>query len=566
MVCLLAGAASLLAAAGATAVAAPHQPPATINWQPCHQFSDETIKWMVPPDQFDEFKALWARTECGTVKSPMDYRKPNGRQITVAVTRLKATDQAHRLGSLALNPGGPGGSGYLLPVRMVMAHQNGNGEKLNQRYDLIGFDPRGVGYSTKVNCADPGAPPVAGQPSPLTEELARKFYDWQVAANKQCAAVDPAFLGQLTTQNVARDLDLIRRGLHERKLNYLGVSWGTWLGAVYRSMYPKNVREMWLDSPAPPWTRLDDFENGRAKATAEDFAQMAAWLADRDGTYHLGSTAAQVEDLAAAMVADFDAHHRTYSDLPGVVIDGNFISQIVSQFSLSWPLGGPLLKALHDTPNGAPAPPELKQIFGPPPGGDQPTPPADLPEDMNPTMGNAVFCNGDNGKRDFASAWAAYQKRLKDYPATGETSLPIPNCAGWTLPVQPVHLKHSNGSLVMSAHKYETVSPYVWTKELKAAIGGSILTVDDDVHGSVMAAPNDCAPRIAAYFASGKPDNGECQGIPVPTDDGAPPAATAKAATTTSGIAALRQALTRSRSPWAAPTKVSPSTWLVTSH
>src|SRR4051812_40590591 len=373
MICLLGGAASLLAAAGATAVAAPREPAATIKCQPCHQFSDQTLKWMVGPEQLDEFKALWARTECGTVKAPLDYRKPNARQISVAVTTLKAVDQAHRVGSLALNPGGPGGSGYFLPLRMVMAHHNGNGEKLNQRYDLIGFDPRGVGYSTKVNCPDPGAPPVVGQPSPLTEELAREFYDWQVAANKQCAAVDPAFLGQLTTQNVARDLDLVRRGLHERRLNYLALSWGTWLGAVYRGMYPINVRRMWLDSSAPPWTRLDDFEAGRAKATAADFTRMAAWLADRDGAYHLGGTAARVEETVAGMVADFDAHHRTYSDLPGVVLDGSFVSQVVSQFSLSWPLGGPLLKALRDTPYGAPAPPEVRQIFGPPPGdGGQP--------------------------------------------------------------------------------------------------------------------------------------------------------------------------------------------------
>jgi pimeloyl-ACP methyl ester carboxylesterase len=492
-----------------------------IDWQPCRQFSDQTLKWMVGPDGLAEFKQLWARTECGTVRVPLDYRDPRGRQISIALTRLRATDPAHRIGAVAVNPGGRGGSGHFVPHHMVLAHRNGNGEKLNQRYDLIGFDPRGVGYSTRAACPDPGPPPSLA-PSPVTKEMAREAYEWTVRANRLCANSDPAFLGQLTTTNVARDLDRIRRGLSERRISFLGVSWGTYLGASYRSQFPRNVGRMWLDSTAQPVFRLDAFEAGRAHATARNFKRFAAWLAERNEQYGFGATAAQVEARLAAMRKDFNASPRVYSDFPDVPFDGFAVAQISAGFTLSWPLAAPLLKALRDTPGGQPAPPEVKLLLGPPPG-DLPPPPDDLPEDLNPVMAQAVFCNEDAGSRDFETAWKAYQDRTRRYPVTGEFSLPFPPCAGWPLPVQPVRLRPSDASLVMSAHRWETFSPYEWSRQMQAAIGGSVLTVNDDVHGSTAMMESDCAPRIAEYFQTGSPnsdtDDGECQGVPVPDDE-----------------------------------------------
>src|SRR4051794_9206985 len=188
------------AVAGATAAPASAAPPAaTVHWHQCPQYSDAAIEATgVPPERLSEFRALWARTDCGTVSVPLDYRKPAGKHITVALTRLKATDRAHRLGSLAVNPGGPGGSGYLVPISLIL---RGNAA-LNERYDLIGFDPRGIGYSTKVNCPPPdrGTPPA---PGPLTEATAKQLYDDTVRMNQACWKTDPALLGQLTTANVA---------------------------------------------------------------------------------------------------------------------------------------------------------------------------------------------------------------------------------------------------------------------------------------------------------------------------------------------------------------------------
>jgi hypothetical protein len=120
----------------------------TLTWQECPDYSDDVLRSRGLRDgDFAEFRRLLARTECGTLSVPQDYRDPSGKQITIALTRLRATDPRRRLGSLAVNPGGPGGSGYLMPIELVMTDT-----ELNGRYDLIGFDPRGVGYSTKSNC------------------------------------------------------------------------------------------------------------------------------------------------------------------------------------------------------------------------------------------------------------------------------------------------------------------------------------------------------------------------------------------------------------------------------
>lgn len=232
---------------------------------------------------------------CGCV--PLDYRKPRGRQITIAITQVKAVDRKHRLGSLALNPGGPGGAGYLFPLQIAsMSEANA---KLNDRYDLIGFDPRGVGYSTKVNCPAMGG--QAPEPGPLTKAATKRIYDSGVANNKACGSSDPTFLAQLTTLNSARDLDRVRIALGERKLSFMGISWGTWLGVVYRSTFPGSVGRMFLDSVAPVHFRLDDFEDGHAEGTERNFERMAAWIAKRNATYGLGTTPKEVRTNVLAV-------------------------------------------------------------------------------------------------------------------------------------------------------------------------------------------------------------------------------------------------------------------------
>lgn len=485
--------------------------PATVAWKPCPAYSDEALRAMVPPDGLERFKELLARLECGTVSVPLDYRRPHGRQITVALTRLKARDQAHRLGSMALNPGGPGGSGYLMPIEIQVMNQTNEG--LNERYDLIGFDPRGVGYSTKVDCAPPSEDPGPRPVGPITEEAARRLYDVEVRASAACGRSDPDFLGQLTTANVARDLDRIRAALGDRKLNFLGVSWGTWLGVVYRTLHPGNVGRMFLDSVAIPRFDLLTFENVRAAAAERNSRRMAAWIAQHHDTYGFGTTPEQVRAAIIALRADYDANPRRFTDLE-MPVDGSIVALSAAQDAPVWPLASQVLKELRDA-TGPTAPPTVKEVLGgPPPGEEPPPPPADLPERFNPTMNYAAFCNEDPSRLGFDAAWAAYQERLARNPMTGRVGGFSSGCTGWPLPVQAFQIKPGGGSLVLSGHRWETPSPYEWTLETRAVVGGKVYTVDDDVHGSALLEPA-CAADVVSYFDTGRIDGG-CAGVPVP--------------------------------------------------
>ncbi|MBE1487771.1 alpha/beta fold hydrolase [Plantactinospora soyae] len=505
---------TLLAVVAPPASAGQHAPPVT--WQSCPAYSDQTLALLAPPDKQPQLRELLGRLECGTVSVPLDYGRPNGRKITVALSRLKARDQAHRLGSLALNPGGPGGSGYLMPVEVILRGESTAG--LNERYDLIGFDPRGVGYSTKVDCPAPDEMPDPPPPGPLTEDHARRIYDAQVAANAACGRSDPPFLGQLTTANVARDLDRIRAGLGEPRLNFLGISWGTWLGVVYRTLYPQQVGRMFLDSVAIPRFSIPAFVQGRADAAERKAGRMTAWLSEYDDTYGLGTTAAEVRETIIALRADYDANPRRFTDLPEP-LDGGLIADAAGQDSPVWPLVGQILKELREA-TGPTAPPTVKQVLGgsgPPP----PAPPADAPERSNRTMNKAAFCNEDPSRSDFASAWAAYRRNLTHNPMTGRSVNFAAGCAGWPLPVQAFRIKPGGGSLVLSGHRWEVPSPYEWTLQTRDIAGGKVYTVDDDVHGSALM---ECTADLVGFFNTGRIDGG-CDGVPVPTGPAAAAAA-----------------------------------------
>lgn len=486
--------------------------PSTVAWTPCPEYTDEVLAWMgVPDEAVPNFRDLMARTECGTVTVPLDYDDPGGEQITVALTRLKATDQANRLGSLAVNPGGPGGSGYLMPLQLSMGPPDVTpvGLELNERYDLIGFDPRGVGYSTSYDCPrgddGGGGPPPSG---PLTEAQAREMYARTIADNRACSRSNTDFLRELTTVNVAHDLDRIRAALGEDRMNFVGVSWGTWLGAVYRSEHPRHAGRVWIDSVAPPEFRMDEFTTVRNNAVGRDFTRMASWLAEHDDEYGFGTTTRAVEKSLARLAASLDAEPRVYTGID-VVFDGHFVAIAGDQDAPAWALAARLLADLRDTP-GPDAPQSIADLFTGPDRGD---PPPGTPAEFNETMNHAAFCNEDLGRRDFDSWWAAYRKALKKYPVTGRLRNPTPPCAGWTIPAEPVRLRDSGTPLVLSGHRYETPSPYEWTWDMQDAVGGTVMTIDDDVHGSALMSP-DCAGRIVEFLETGRVGSRTCVGAP----------------------------------------------------
>ncbi|MEU8393725.1 alpha/beta fold hydrolase [Nonomuraea sp. NPDC048892] len=480
----------------APAVAETQDRPALIVWQQCPAYSDDELRSRgLKEKQFATFRQLLGRAECGALSVPQDYAAPGGTQITIALTRLKATDQKRRIGSLAFNPGGPGGSGYLMPIELVT-----KGVPLDERHDLIGFDPRGVGHSTKTACA---LSPGERQIGPVTEEQARRAYDETVARNQACARSSPAFLRQLTAANAARDLDRLRAALGEPKISFYGISWGTWLGAVLRSLYGDKVHRMWLDSVAPPDRGRDHAAELRAVASDRVFRRMTAWIAERDDTYGLGTSREQVVSALTAMRKSLDAEPLTFTD-PGLTVDGGQLAEAAGRSSVSWPDVAQAFQELADA-KGPTAPPAVRKVFG---GGSR-------SDGSDRTANLAYVCNEDSGSRAFEPAWKAYQQRVQRYPVTGRSSAYVPTCAGWPPVVDETSVKRGGGSLMLSGHRYETLAPYEGTLDMHETIGGTLVTIDDDVHGSAARVPG-CITKIVDYFETGRRTS-TCPGSPLPS-------------------------------------------------
>ncbi|MFJ5809803.1 alpha/beta hydrolase [Streptomyces sp. NPDC093093] len=218
-----------------------------LDWHPC-----------VPGSPFD----------CAAFKVPLDHAEPRGRAIDLAVVRRKATDPGRRVGTLFFNPGGPGGPGTV----QMPANYGAFPKELRERFDIVSWDPRGIGNSTAVNCFDSpekAAAWASGKPVGFPVGPTQRA-SW-IAAYKdlgqRCQQRDPELLRHVSTADTAQDLELLRRAAGEPQLNFLGVSYGTFLGATYANLFPDKVRAMVLDSNIDPQAWTNHASPGEARST-----------------------------------------------------------------------------------------------------------------------------------------------------------------------------------------------------------------------------------------------------------------------------------------------------------
>ncbi|MDX2934129.1 alpha/beta hydrolase [Streptomyces ipomoeae] len=188
--------------------------------------------------------------QCATLKVPLDYARPDGKTIGLALIRSRATgDESERLGSLLFNFGGPGGSG----VSMMPSYADLTSE-LHERYDLVSWDPRGVAASEGVRCRSDkevqAAEVVDATPDDATEEAA--FFRDAADFGAGCEKAAGKLLSHVSTAETARDMDLMRQVLGDDKMHYFGISYGTELGGVYAHLFPKNVGRLVLDAVVDP--------------------------------------------------------------------------------------------------------------------------------------------------------------------------------------------------------------------------------------------------------------------------------------------------------------------------
>jgi len=205
---------------------------------------------------------------------PLDYAHPAAGTIDIALNRKPATDQANRIGSLLINPGGPGASGVDW-VRGSAAALS----ILNRRFDLVGFDPRGVGRSSPVRCLDGTAADAFNAVDSVADDPAEK--QALIQADKDyaaaCAQHSAQILPFLDTASAARDMDLIRVAVGDAKLTYLGFSYGTYLGQMYAHLYPTHVRALSLDAVVDPAISFNDLVLAQVVSFEKN---LQAFLAD----------------------------------------------------------------------------------------------------------------------------------------------------------------------------------------------------------------------------------------------------------------------------------------------
>jgi pimeloyl-ACP methyl ester carboxylesterase len=232
-----------------------------------------------------------ATAECGTLRLPVDWAQPRGEGFDLAVARRKATDQGKRTGVLLINPGGPGGSGvdFALGAKRVFSPE------VQARFDIIGFDPRGVARSQPVKCSL-----AVLQRAPSSHPRDQAEFDQLVAFNRElrddCRRNSGPIFDHADTLAVVQDVDALRRALGEREINYYGVSYGTLIGQQYAERYGDRIRAMVVDSNMDHSLGTRQFAETEA-ATAEDsFTEFVKWC-DRTQSCALhGKDVAQVWD------------------------------------------------------------------------------------------------------------------------------------------------------------------------------------------------------------------------------------------------------------------------------
>ncbi|MEU0392016.1 alpha/beta hydrolase [Streptomyces sp. NPDC006208] len=218
--------------------------------------------------------------ECARANVPLDHARPGRRTIELAVIRRRATDSAARVGSLFFNPGGPGGPGTVgLPALYAKFP-----EQLRERYDIISWDPRGIGESTAVRCFDTAEEALswhARVPAfPVGAQQAGSYIAAYADLARRCERRDPELLRHVSTADTARDLDRLRRAVGERQLSYWGISYGSFLGATYANLFPQRVGRLVLDGNVDPQGWMTD--GSRSGPELPTFLRLGSDLGSAD--------------------------------------------------------------------------------------------------------------------------------------------------------------------------------------------------------------------------------------------------------------------------------------------
>ena len=417
--------------------------------------------------------------QCANATAPLDWADPSAADdIELALVRQPATS-GDVLGSLLVNPGGPGASG----VDFVLGNIDyAVGDALQQRYDIVGFDPRGVGASTPVVCGDAADLDAFIYDIPdatfAADEWIAAIGDAAGTFGAACEESSGDLLGSIDTESAARDLDMLRAVLGDERLNYLGYSYGTLLGAVYAERFPERTGRLVLDGAIDPTATDVDMSVAQAQGFERAFDAYAAWCLEQAECPFAGSVADARDDVAA-LLANVAASPLRADDGRDVGSATMFTAIIVPLYNqAAWPqLTNLFMTTLRGDPSAALAL-------------------ADRYNERNPdgSYGSniieaftSIFCLDERSDPSLDAVRAEEKRIIAAAPLFGQyMAYGAMTCAQWPAPAvrdrTPIVAAGSADILVVGTTR-DPATPYEWAVTLAETLeNGHLVTYDGDGH------------------------------------------------------------------------------------
>ncbi|MFC9683806.1 alpha/beta hydrolase [Streptomyces sp. NPDC056948] len=471
--------------------------------------------------------------QCASVKVPLDYAKPQGKQITLALSRVPHTASTYQ-GPLLVNPGGPGGSGLSLAGFVASSLP----KEVAAQYDVIGFDPRGVGESKPALDCKPGHfDPVRPDSVPSTPAIEKANLARAKSFAQACGTKYKDVLPYINTVSAVKDMDSIRKALGAKKINYFGYSYGTYLGAVYAKLYPERVRRLVLDSIVDPTGVWYDDNIQQDYAFDKRHKALMAWIAKYDSTYKLGTDPKKIEAkwyaMRAALAKKPAGGKVGASELEDIFIPGGYNNAY-------WPTLAQTFAAYvnnHDTDALVKAYGDIAAI--------------DASGDNGYSVYTSVQCRDASWPRDWnqwrKDNWAVYEKA--PFMAWNNAWYNAP-CAFWpTKSQKPVNVANSKlPPVLLFQATDDAATPYQGGVTMSRLLKGSSLVVEQGGgnHGITLGG-NACLDKhLAAYLTNGKVPHGSgtADAVCKKSPDPKPQATTGKAPSTAkSTVATLGKTL-----------------------